>query len=50
VVVQARSQVSGRDCGETLAPVCRVQSIRTVLITTAEKGWTDWQLDVQWFF
>lgn len=50
VVVQAWGQVSGRDCGGTFAPVCRIQSIRMVLATAAEKGWTVWQLDVQTAF
>ena len=47
VVVQAWGQVSGRDCGGTFSPVCRIQSIGMVLATAAEKGWTVWQLDVQ---
>ena len=50
VVVQAWDQLSGRDCGGTFAPVCRIQSIRMVLVTAAEKGWTVWKLDVQTAF
>ena len=42
--------MSGRDCGGTFAPVCRIQSIRMVLVTAAEKGWTVWKLDVQTAF
>ena len=42
--------MSGRDCGETFDPVCRIQSIRMVLATAAETGWTVWQLDVQTAF
>ena len=50
VVVHRWGHVSGRDCGGTFAPFCRIQSIRMVLATAAEVGWTIWQLDVQTAF
>ena len=50
VVFQAGGQVRGRACGGTFAPVCRIQSIRMVLATAVETGWTVWQLDVQTTF
>ena len=36
LVAKGWNQVSGRDCGGTFAPVCRLQSIRMVLAIAAE--------------
>ena len=40
----------GRDCVETFAPVCRLQHIRMVLATAAERNWEVVQLDVKTAF
>lgn len=50
LVAQGWNQVPGRDCGGTYSPVCRLQSIRTVLALAAEKDWVIYQLDVQTAF
>ena len=47
LVIQGLGQVAGVDCGGTLAPVCRIQSIRMVLSTAVEFDWDILQLDVQ---
>ena len=39
LVAQGCNQVSGKDCGSTFSPVCRLQSIRMVLAITAEQDW-----------
>ena len=36
LVVQGWSQVPEIDCGDTFTPVCRLQSIRVMLVTAAE--------------
>lgn len=44
-VVQAWGKARARDCGEAVVSVFRIQSIRMVLATLAEKGGAVWQLD-----
>ena len=50
LVAKGWSQVPGRDCGGTFAPVCRLQSIRMVLVIAAEMNWEVVQLDVKTAF
>ena len=45
VVVLGWGEVPGVDCGGTFAPVCRLQSIRMVLVIAAEFNFECWQLD-----
>ena len=47
LVAQGWNQVHGRDCGGTYAPVCRLQSIRMVLVIAAELNLEVRQLDVK---
>ena len=49
-VAHGWSQVPGQDCGSTFAPVCRLQSVRTVLAIAAEMDWEVRQLDVKTAF
>ena len=41
------ANVSGKDCGNTYAPVCRLQSVQMVLAIAAEMDWEVVQLDVK---
>ena len=50
LVVLGWSQVPGIDYGSTFAPVCRLQSIRMVLVITAELDYEVYMLDVQTVF
>ena len=45
VVVLGWGEVPGVDCGGTCAPVCRLQSIRMVLVIAAKFNFECWQLD-----
>ena len=45
VIVLGWGQVPGVDCGGTFAPVCRLQTIRMVLVIAAEFDFECWQLD-----
>ena len=47
LVVGGWGQVPGKDCGNTYAPVYRLQSVRMVLAITAEMDWEVVQLDVK---
>ena len=47
LVVLGRAQVPGIDCGGTFAPVCRLQSIRLVLVIATEVDYEVLMLDVQ---
>ena len=49
-VAHGWSQVPGQDCGSTFAPVCRLQSVRTVLAIAAEMDWEVRQLDAKTAF
>jgi len=50
LVVSGWGQVPGKDCGNTYAPVCRLQSVRMVLAIAAEMDWEVVQLDVNTAF
>ncbi|CAN0307452.1 unnamed protein product, partial [Pylaiella littoralis] len=50
VVAQGWNQVHGLDCGNTFAPVCRLQSVRMVLAIAVEMDWEVIQLDVKTAF
>ena len=50
LVVLGWSQIPGIDCGGTFAPVCRLQSIRTVLAIATELNYEVCMLDVQTAF
>ena len=50
LVVSGWGQVPGKDCGNTYAPVCRLQSVRMVLAIAAEMDWEVVQLDVNTSF
>ena len=50
LIVLGWSQVLGIDCDGTSAPVCRLQSIRTVLAIAAELDYKVYMLDVQKVF
>ena len=50
LVVRRWGQVPGKDCGNTDAPVCRLQSVRMVLAIAAEMGWEVAQLDAKHAF
>ena len=45
LVVLGWGQLPGMDCGSTFAPVCRLQSIRMVLVLATEYNLQCWQLD-----
>ena len=47
LVVGGWDQVPGKDCGNTDAPVCRLQSFRMVLPIAAEMDWEVVKLDVK---
>ena len=47
LVVGGWGQVPGKDCGNTYAPVCRLQSVRMVLAIVAEMDSEVVQLDVK---
>ena len=46
LVVQGHVQEPGIDYGRSYAPVCRVGSIRTLIVIACEHGWHLWQMDV----
>ena len=46
LVVSGWGQVPGKDCGNTYAPVCRLQSVRMLLAIPAEMDWEVVQVDV----
>ena len=50
LVVQKCSPVSGIDFGATIVPVCRLQSIRMILVITAELDYEICIMDVQLVF
>lgn len=50
IVAQGWNQIPGRDCGNTYAPVCRLQSIRMVLAIAAEYDLEVHQMDVKTAF
>ena len=50
LVAKEWNRVPGSDCGGTFAPVCRLQSIRTVLAIAADMNWGIVQLDVKTAF
>ena len=39
LVVSGWGQIPGKDCGNTYAPVCRLQSVRMVLAIAVEMDW-----------
>ena len=47
LVVGGLGQVPEKYCGNTYAPVCRLQSVRMVLAIAAEMDWEVVQLDVK---
>lgn len=47
LVVGGWGQVPGKDCGNTYAPVCRLQSVRMVVAIAAEMDWEVVQLDAK---
>ena len=50
MVAQGWNQVHGLDCGNTFAPVRRLQSVRMVLAIAVEVDWELIQLDVKTAF
>eukprot|EP00952_Eustigmatos_sp_NYUAD-ZCMA_P012773 51124-Eustigmatos_ZCMA.PRE.1 len=50
LVAQGYHQVPGRDCGETFAPVHKLQSLRIVLALAATMDWHVEQMDVETAF
>ena len=50
LVVLGRAQVPGIDCGGTFVPVCRLQSIRTMLAIAAELDYKVLMLEMQTAF
>ena len=50
LVVEGFFKIHGVDCGDTFAPVCRLQSIRMILATAAELDYKVHMLDVQTAF
>jgi hypothetical protein len=50
LVAQWFSQVEGLNCGETFAPVARLEAIRILLVFVASKEFKLYQIDVKSVF
>ncbi|CAN0061694.1 unnamed protein product [Sphacelaria rigidula] len=50
LVMQGQPQVPGIDCGGTFSPVCRLQSIRMMLVVAAKPDYVVFMLGIQTTF
>ena len=48
LVCKGYSQEEGIDCGETFAPIARLEGVRTLLAYVAHKGFEFYQMDVKY--